>query len=290
MTSPASSTRRRRRRPWLRLALLALLALLIWLYFSGRLPRFGSDVGDAAGEDASRVRIVKTGGPTRVVDDAPEVELAREGEDASDADRGRRARFRFLVRSAELHDARVLALALLEEVPATERAARRRELGVDTLLVPALVRRLEEALAESRLKEARSCRADLLALRAAKALERFDLGEKAVVEERVLAARERMAEAARAVLPLELEASRRLERIEGGAFVLRVRTPSAAYRYHRRGVDDFDFAAARAVLVEASGQDPRSAALQRAIVAWLEAQDRPLEARLMRDGVLASGR
>lgn len=288
MARASNGSRRKRRRPWFRILLVLLLAVLIWMYFDGRLPRFGQEPEDGAGKGASPMRIVKTGGTVVAETDSEARSESRARARAAaltDEEKGRRERLSYLIEAGDLRDARVLALSMLEsKAPGEERSALRAALAVDAQLLPAVVRSLDAAVSEGRLSDARARREDMLALGARSELAARQLSQRAGAPGRLAASAEELTRLAADVLPLEIDDARQWMRMDGESFVMRERGTSGL-RFHSRGVDELDVASFRAALMRRG-----LGGLRDALVEFLTARDRVFAARMLRSGALAAPR
>lgn len=283
MTRAKSKKRKRRAlRPIVLFALL--LAILIWMWFEGILPRFGRDIdrfaGQQGGPDAPRGTTV----------DVPEARTVALETPLTDAERGRHVRLEYLFDTGALEDAWQLATSMRDARTPDGHAVADVWLGSNGRIAQAMVQRLTSALATMDLPAAE---------RAVEVLRLWGLDDELARLElfpardagALAAALEDLRRRIEPFLPIEFvavgvenEASlggRRLERFEGDSWIVRHRERSGGYTFHSRAFGEFDPMLLRTVL-RARFSDDILEQLGRAY----RAAGRPLAARLATTGKL----
>lgn len=290
----ASGRARRRRRPWLRIVLVLAIAVLVWFYFDGRLPRFGVEEDRGAGVADNAPRIVPTGMPVPGSAGTVAQDASGAPREPSDAELGRRQRLDYLIESARrdgaaLEDARRLATTMRDTTTVdADRAHASRYLGPDGVLARVAGEILDRALANEDIEKAARALSTLESLGAGAAIRDRGLSIAAASDAERGEAWTRLEEALDGSLPLDLGATGQLIRCDDGAFVLRQRGTAGGFRFHRLGVEDMDPRVLRRALVErfADLKDATKPPLEE-LARLFESHGEGLAARFIRRGTLA---
>ncbi|MCA8970831.1 MAG: hypothetical protein KDC95_13640 [Planctomycetes bacterium] len=277
---------KKRRRRFLRpIVLLALLlAILIWMWFEGILPRFGRDIDRFAGQQG------EPEAPRGTAVAVPEAKTVSLEAPLTDAERGRHVRLEYLFDSGALEDAWQLATSMRGERAPDGRPVAEVWLGPKGRLAHAMVDRLVAAMTAVDLGSAE---------RAAEVLRRCGLDEElarlGLLMTRdaggLATALEELRTRIEPFLPIDLSArgpengaelsGRRLERFEGESWIVRRLEPSGGFTFHPRSFGEFDPLLLRTAL-RARFSDDILELLDRAY----RAAGRPLAARLASTGKL----